>query len=78
MAHAGGAVGRLGLLRLLCTSWCFYQRIHYDTRAAGASTLSRCDQTEVKWVGPKIAFSFTPRSGLLKYIVTAIALKQSH
>ena len=78
MAHAGGCVGRLRSLGLLFTSSCFYQRIHYDNIAAGASTLSRSDQTGVKCVGPKTAFTFTARSLLLNYIVTAISLNQSH
>ena len=48
MAHAGRGVGRLRSLGALFTSWCLYQRIHYDSIAAGASTLSRRDQTGVK------------------------------
>ena len=37
----------------------FYQRIHYNSKAAGASILGRRNQTEVKLVGFKIAFTFT-------------------
>ena len=74
VALAGAGVGRFRSFGLLFTSRCFYQRIHYDSIAAGASTLSRRDQIGVKKVGPKIAFTFTSRSVLLNYIVTAIYL----
>ena len=54
VAHAGGGVGRLRSFWLLFISSCFYQRMHYDTIAASASTKIRRDQTGVNDIGPTV------------------------
>ena len=78
MAYAGGGAGRVRSLRVLFTRWCFHDRILYDTIYVVALTLSRRDQTEVKQIGPKIAFTLTYRVEQLSYILGTNPLNQFH